>query len=395
MLPARDDTVSPSVLAAFGRRDPHCRPHGVSRVREVGVRDITRVLGRHDLAKEAAQQTFVRAWQTADRFDPTRDPAPWLATIARRVAIDIFRREGRRPTSPLAEVAADDPRVVSPPADSRRSTRCSTSGARSTRSIRGSKDRADAASRWDDTRADLRRARYRVGNREIAITPRASTSSRHDPGHLSRTRYVGRRGRHRATSVRTSTYGRFAMPASGSILGNAVRRLEDPALLTGAGKYVDDLVEPNMAHVAFVRSTVAHANLVSVDVTEASSMPGVVAVYHARWRRPRSPVVAAVPGDARDVEPARVRHGQGAIRRRHRRRRRRGDPRAGRRCRRARRRRVRPVAVGHEPARRTVARRAVAVRRARLERVLRLHLPGGGRRRPARRRRRSSPRSRW
>jgi carbon-monoxide dehydrogenase large subunit len=71
------------------------------------------------------------------------------------------------------------------------------------------------------------------------------------------------------------------MPASGSILGNAVRRLEDPALLTGSGKYVDDLVEPNMAHVAFVRSTVAHAYLVSVDVTEASSMPGVVAVYHA------------------------------------------------------------------------------------------------------------------
>jgi aerobic carbon-monoxide dehydrogenase large subunit len=71
------------------------------------------------------------------------------------------------------------------------------------------------------------------------------------------------------------------MPASGSILGNAVRRLEDPALLTGAAKYVDDLVEPNMAHVAFVRSTIAHANLVSVDVSGALSMPGVVAVYDA------------------------------------------------------------------------------------------------------------------
>ncbi|MDQ1477999.1 MAG: aerobic carbon-monoxide dehydrogenase large subunit, partial [Actinomycetota bacterium] len=44
---------------------------------------------------------------------------------------------------------------------------------------------------------------------------------------------------------------------------------------------VDDLVEPNMAHVVFVRSTVAHANLVSVDVTGALSMPGVVAVYDA------------------------------------------------------------------------------------------------------------------
>ena len=44
------------------------------------------------------------------------------------------------------------------------------------------------------------------------------------------------------------------MAASGSILGNAVQRLEDPTLLTGSGKYVDDLVEPNMAHVVFVRS---------------------------------------------------------------------------------------------------------------------------------------------
>jgi len=69
------------------------------------------------------------------------------------------------------------------------------------------------------------------------------------------------------------------MAASGSILGNAVRRLEDPTLLTGAGKYVDDLVEPDMLHVAFVRSTIAHANLLSVDASGASSMPGVVAVY--------------------------------------------------------------------------------------------------------------------
>ena len=72
------------------------------------------------------------------------------------------------------------------------------------------------------------------------------------------------------------------MPTSGSILGNAVRRLEDPTLLTGDGKYVDDLVEPGTLHVAFVRSPVAHANVGSVDTAEASSMPGVVAVYHAQ-----------------------------------------------------------------------------------------------------------------
>src|SRR5205823_1995694 len=43
----------------------------------------------------------------------------------------------------------------------------------------------------------------------------------------------------------------------------------------------DDLVEPNMTHVAFVRSTIAHAKVLSIDVSEAASMPGVVAVYHS------------------------------------------------------------------------------------------------------------------
>ncbi|MCU1359499.1 MAG: Carbon monoxide dehydrogenase [Ilumatobacteraceae bacterium] len=71
------------------------------------------------------------------------------------------------------------------------------------------------------------------------------------------------------------------MAGSGSILGNAVLRLEDPTLLVGGGKYLDDLVETAMLHVSFVRSTVAHADIVSVDISEASSMPGVVGVYHS------------------------------------------------------------------------------------------------------------------
>ena len=70
------------------------------------------------------------------------------------------------------------------------------------------------------------------------------------------------------------------MAGSGSILGNAVLRLEDPTLLTGEGKYVDDIVVPGMLHVSFVRSTVAHANVASVDVSGAAAMPGVVGVYH-------------------------------------------------------------------------------------------------------------------
>jgi carbon-monoxide dehydrogenase large subunit len=71
------------------------------------------------------------------------------------------------------------------------------------------------------------------------------------------------------------------MATSGSILGHPVVRLEDPTLLTGEGKYVDDLHEPGELHVAFVRSTVAHGELAAIDVSGAEGMPGVVAVYHA------------------------------------------------------------------------------------------------------------------
>ena len=70
--------------------------------------------------------------------------------------------------------------------------------------------------------------------------------------------------------------------AAGSILGNAVQRLEDPTLLTGSGKYLDDMAPTGTLHVSFVRSTMAHAEVVGVDVSAAEAMPGVVAVYHAR-----------------------------------------------------------------------------------------------------------------
>ena len=64
-----------------------------------------KALGSRDLAEEATQQTFVKAWRAAATFDPTRDLGPWLATIARRTAIDLHRREARRPADRLDEAA--------------------------------------------------------------------------------------------------------------------------------------------------------------------------------------------------------------------------------------------------------------------------------------------------
>jgi RNA polymerase sigma factor (sigma-70 family) len=54
-----------------------------------------RVLDDASLAEDATQQTFVQAWQHADSVDPSRSLAPWLATIARRTAIDTYRRNHR------------------------------------------------------------------------------------------------------------------------------------------------------------------------------------------------------------------------------------------------------------------------------------------------------------
>ena len=70
--------------------------------------------------------------------------------------------------------------------------------------------------------------------------------------------------------------------AAGSILGNSVHRLEDPTLLTGSGKYLDDMNPAGTLHVSFVRSTIAHGEVTSVDVSAAEAMPGVVGVYHSR-----------------------------------------------------------------------------------------------------------------
>lgn len=60
-----------------------------------------RVIGDRGRAEDATQATFVRLWQNADRIDPSRDLRPFLCTIARRVAIDVARQEGRRPWGSL------------------------------------------------------------------------------------------------------------------------------------------------------------------------------------------------------------------------------------------------------------------------------------------------------
>jgi carbon-monoxide dehydrogenase large subunit len=65
------------------------------------------------------------------------------------------------------------------------------------------------------------------------------------------------------------------------LFGARVRRVEDPRFLMGSARYVDDISLPGTLHVAFVRSTIPHGDVVGIDATEAIASPGVHRVIAA------------------------------------------------------------------------------------------------------------------
>ena len=68
-------------------------------------------------------------------------------------------------------------------------------------------------------------------------------------------------------------------------IGQPVPRFEDPRLLRGGGRYVDDMVLPRMAFGHVLRSPHANARIRSIDTRRAQQMPGVLAVLTgADWR---------------------------------------------------------------------------------------------------------------
>ena len=79
-FPAGDDDV---VRAVYGRYGGAVYTVAMS------------ILGDPGRAADVVQATFVNAWQASHRFDPERELGPWLYTIARRQAIDVYRREKR------------------------------------------------------------------------------------------------------------------------------------------------------------------------------------------------------------------------------------------------------------------------------------------------------------
>ncbi|MBW3608669.1 MAG: xanthine dehydrogenase family protein molybdopterin-binding subunit, partial [Actinobacteria bacterium] len=62
-------------------------------------------------------------------------------------------------------------------------------------------------------------------------------------------------------------------------VGQGIRRREDPPLITGRGRYTDDITLPGQLWASIVRSPMAHAKIASIDTSAAESAPGVTAVF--------------------------------------------------------------------------------------------------------------------
>ena len=82
--------------------------------------------------------------------------------------------------------------------------------------------------------------------------------------------------------------------------GASVLRREDPRLLRGAGRFVDDIKLPGLLHAAFVRSPHAHARVGAIRTGAAVALPGVLRIFTfddlARWMKPLPLFGAVTPG---------------------------------------------------------------------------------------------------
>jgi RNA polymerase sigma-70 factor (ECF subfamily) len=101
------------LLAAVAKGDENAfeRLYGATRAKLFGV--VLRILKRRDLADEVMQETYLKIWNGAGRFDPAQSsPITWMVAIARNRAIDLLRKktEPSIEDEPEAvETAADDP----------------------------------------------------------------------------------------------------------------------------------------------------------------------------------------------------------------------------------------------------------------------------------------------
>jgi CO/xanthine dehydrogenase Mo-binding subunit len=94
-------------------------------------------------------------------------------------------------------------------------------------------------------------------------------------------------------------------------IGKSMKRVEDPRLLTGQGRYIDDIDLPNMLHAAVLRSPHAHARIKSIEVSAAAALPGVAKILTGADIAATTgalPCFANPPVEQRCVAVGRVRH---------------------------------------------------------------------------------------
>jgi RNA polymerase sigma-70 factor (ECF subfamily) len=83
------------LLAAVAKQDVAAfeRLYEATRAKLYGV--LLRILGRPELAEEVMQETYLKVWRMAGKFDPTiATPITWMVALARNRAIDIVRKKG-------------------------------------------------------------------------------------------------------------------------------------------------------------------------------------------------------------------------------------------------------------------------------------------------------------
>ncbi len=106
------------------------------------------------------------------------------------------------------------------------------------------------------------------------------------------------------------------------IIGSSIKRREDPALITGRGKYTDDFKLPGMLHAAIVRSPHAHARIKSIDAKRGTRPPRrdrrLHRGGHREGRAARDAAGRLAAAQPQGGAPSDPRQGQGALRRRRR-----------------------------------------------------------------------------
>ena len=91
--------------------------------------------------------------------------------------------------------------------------------------------------------------------------------------------------------------------AMANVIGQRVRRKEDPRFLRGEGRYVDNMPLDDALHLIYVRSPVAHARITNIDVSEARALPGVQVFTADDIDLGKNPLPPFLPVDERMHRP--------------------------------------------------------------------------------------------